>query len=558
MHTLAEAAMDLPWLAPSVASLLSLARSQVPSAWHDPGMVLLSAQLFESTPPSDIALLEAALKHHEHFHLGFVDWGQPSPDAVHRACCRQAELASRLADKIGSDGRRTGTAGFLAPLGWLTIVAVDQKAAGLDTVDYSALTRRLCRNWRLPAWLTSIIGNLGLHADVAERLGAEPTLFRLVQLSVLLLQERGQGLGLIIGGDVTELLEALNLKATDVDAVLDEVLAAPVPKQEWEAPAKHPLLADLLRLALENRRSREVDWIERLQQDVDRLHEVIANQTLEEKQRLQASKLSALAEFAAGAGHEINNPLAVISGQAQYVLKQMEWLDVSAEDIEDIGAYLAGVREKMEPSLEKIISQTQRVHAILTDLMKFARPTPPRLQTVPAHQLIVEAIESLRALAQERKIRIVAEPSKHDEYLHVDPNQARSALARLLRNAVEAASPDGWAGVRIEKNADGMIDFIVEDNGGGPAAGIREHLFDPFFSGRSARPRPRPGVAHRLAPRPATRRRPALRRRDPENHPLCPDPAARSGASPPRHRLPHRPGRVQQHAGNGCEKLKHP
>ena len=61
-------------------------------------------------------------------------------------------------------------------------------------------------------------------------------------------------------------------------------------------------------------------------------------------------KLAALAEFAAGAGHEINNPLAVISGQGQYLF------DARADD-------------RRRHALESIVRQTRRIHAILTDLM---------------------------------------------------------------------------------------------------------------------------------------------------------------------------------------------
>ena len=67
-------------------------------------------------------------------------------------------------------------------------------------------------------------------------------------------------------------------------------------------------------------------WIERLQQSWITCS-TPWNSNTPTKERLQTSKLSALAEFAAGAGHEINNPLAVISGQAQYVLKQLDWLE---------------------------------------------------------------------------------------------------------------------------------------------------------------------------------------------------------------------------------------
>jgi two-component system, NtrC family, sensor kinase len=70
--------------------------------------------------------------------------------------------------------------------------------------------------------------------------------------------------------------------------------------------------------------------------------------------------------------------------------------------------------------------------------------------------------------------------------LHADLAQTRTALTALLRNAIEATPAGGWASIRIEKKAGNLLDFFVEDNGGGPAPSIREHLFDPFFSGRSA------------------------------------------------------------------------
>src|SRR5207248_7210376 len=67
-----------------------------------------------------------------------------------------------------------------------------------------------------------------------------------------------------------------------------------------------------------------------------------------------------------------------------------------------------------------------------------------------------------------------------------DPAQARTALSCLLRNAIEAAPAEGWAGVRVETSDDATVELIVEDNGSGPTATEREHLFDPFYSGRKA------------------------------------------------------------------------
>ena len=85
-------------------------------------------------------------------------------------------------------------------------------------------------------------------------------------------------------------------------------------------PSTIPLLRDLLIVAAENRRLTDASVLDRLEADVDHLHRALEEQRASETLRLQGQKLATLAEFAAGAGHEINNPLAVISGQAQYLL----------------------------------------------------------------------------------------------------------------------------------------------------------------------------------------------------------------------------------------------
>jgi two-component system, NtrC family, sensor kinase len=302
----------------------------------------------------------------------------------------------------------------------------------------------------------------------------------------VLTQARGGGLGLIVGADADELLRDLQLSAGDADTAADTAMREELPHWTWEAPAQHPLLPDLLHLALENRRRDESACIEHLHQEIDLIQETLAQQCAGEKERLQSSKLSALAEFAAGAGHEINNPLAVISGQAQYVLKQMDWLDVPAEEIENVGEYLDNLRAKITPSLNKIIGQTQRIHAILTELMQFARPSVPKAQTLSVQSLIQGVADSLQTLAQERKVRLVCQELGRDELVHGDVAQVRVALTGLLRNAVEAAPIGGWAGVRYQKKDAGTLELIVEDDGSGPTMSMREHLFDPFFSGRNA------------------------------------------------------------------------
>jgi signal transduction histidine kinase len=319
--------------------------------------------------------------------------------------------------------------------------------------------------------LAAVVGHLGLPVEMAQTLGAEPDLLRVVQLAVGLVQRQGKGLYLAVGASPPEAAAALGLPAAvGVDVLAESQGLQPLPwePREWSAPERVPLLHDLLVVALENRRLRDAPAGEQLERELDQLYLRFQEQRGGEAERLQSLKLAALAEFAAGAGHEINNPLAVISGQAQYLLGH------EAEPAK-------------QRALQTVIGQTQRIHQILNELMQFARPPRPQKQAVDVPDLIREVAGSLSELAGERRVQLVCPlPERPVGALYADPRQVRTALECLLRNAIEAAPADGWAGVRLELSSPDRLELIVEDNGSGPPPAQRDHLFDPFYSGRHA------------------------------------------------------------------------
>jgi signal transduction histidine kinase len=488
-------AKDLPWLAPSAKALRALARFPVAVVWPqfrtDPGFVLLMARAWgrrarpTDHPACDIRALQTALHCLRTApNAGFVDWSHPGAMAVYRTALGQARLAEALSKHIGDcDGQKAWTGGLLASLGWMAACAVGSR---MRSIDPAGLGRRLSHAWRLPPWLTAVAGRLALPADHACRLGAQRSLFQIVQLSVLLRQREAARPSLIVGADLDELLAALRLDLADVERIAAQARTADVPESSWEAPAEQPLLIDLLELALPNRRRDQQTQAEQLHRDIDRLQQTLQTRRAEESRRLKALKLSALAEFAAGAGHEINNPLAVISGQAQYLLRQLELLDGPAEEIDNPAEYLANLKGPLVPSLKKIIAQTQRIHSLLTDLMQFARPAAPKVQAVDVAELMRDVAAALQALADERRVRLSCDTPVAPPVIHADPIQVRTSLTALLRNAIEAAPAEGWAGLRVERDAGAHVVLVIEDSGAGPGTVAQEHLFDPFFSGRSA------------------------------------------------------------------------
>jgi signal transduction histidine kinase len=199
---------------------------------------------------------------------------------------------------------------------------------------------------------------------------------------------------------------------------------------------------------------------------------------------LQELKLEAMAEFAAGAGHEINNPVATIAGRAALLLK-------SETDPE------------RRRALETIGGQAYRIRDMIGDAMSFARPPEPRREYLAAAAAIREVTEQFQRSPLANDVSIEMKIDENVE-LDADPEQFRVVISCLLKNSLEAVERCGGGQIRVSlqpaSNAatqdstndsesvrgDQWVQLTVSDNGPGLSDVEREHMFDPFFSGRQA------------------------------------------------------------------------
>ncbi len=405
-----EPAVQLLWLAPGPAALAALARpGDVSALVADPAALLLVYRF-----PDDALALRFALDALRRDPIGVLP--EPSTHLIDY-CRRLGDEAERIALAAdGIDPTAARVAATVAPLGRLALAATGTSGVPV------AVGRRLARRWNLAPWLANVIGNLDLSPDVAATFGADAGLHAVVQSALARLPE--------------------------------PVADTTGPPAD---PYREPLLIPLLELARE--RAAEGS----LENENDALRSALVDRQADEEQCLRTRKLEALAEFAAGAGHEINNPLAVMSGQAQYLLVRETDPD----------------RQK---ALQTVVAQAQRIHAILTDLMQFARPAKPRPTATDLGELARDVAASLADLATGRSVAIDVAPSEGC-LANVDAKQVRTALAAIARNAVEAAA--GRVQIAVD-SADSELTVVVEDDGPGPLPEQCEHLFDPFYSGRAA------------------------------------------------------------------------
>jgi signal transduction histidine kinase len=185
-----------------------------------------------------------------------------------------------------------------------------------------------------------------------------------------------------------------------------------------------------------------------------------------EEQRLREQKLNALGEFAGGAGHELNNPLAVIVGRAQLLLARTDDPETAR-------------------SIRIILSQAGRAHRILRDLMFVARPPAPRPRTSRPGDLLRACLRDFQDECAARGIHLASEIDEPTPPAWIDPDALRHLAEILLRNAIEATPANGKILVRSTAQGDELSWWFC-DSGKGIASSEAAHLFDPFYCGRQA------------------------------------------------------------------------
>jgi signal transduction histidine kinase/HD-like signal output (HDOD) protein len=214
-------------------------------------------------------------------------------------------------------------------------------------------------------------------------------------------------------------------------------------------------------------------------QGAKRLGEELAetNRMLTETQdELARSKaMAAAGEIAAGAAHEMNNPLAIISGRSQLLVQRLD-------------------DPVLKAMAEQIVERSHELSDMITALRSVAEPACPNMQPVDLGSLLKALVNEIRKKSGENR-GLTLELEEDLPQVNVDPSQIARAVQELIRNAFEA-DPSAQVVVRVQiDRLDDRLRVQVTDNGPGLSDNALAHAFDPFFSDKPAGRQPGLGLA---------------------------------------------------------------
>ncbi|RLB07923.1 MAG: PAS domain-containing sensor histidine kinase [Deltaproteobacteria bacterium] len=184
-----------------------------------------------------------------------------------------------------------------------------------------------------------------------------------------------------------------------------------------------------------------------------------------EKHMLRADKLASLGKLSAGLAHEINNPLGMILGYTQLLLRYEKPETQRYSDLKIIEKHVRNCK------------------AIVEDLLNFARSTETKKIESNINELLRDVLKVMEHQFEMNGIEIVADLNEELPNMTIDPEKIKQVFMNILMNAKDAIQGRGKITIKSDLNSrDNTVVITFSDTGCGIRSEDLPHIFDPFFT----------------------------------------------------------------------------
>jgi signal transduction histidine kinase len=228
---------------------------------------------------------------------------------------------------------------------------------------------------------------------------------------------------------------------------------------------------------LEEKNQQVKDYAQNLEEKVkERTAELEqANRELKETQEqlVQAGKLAAIGQLAAGVSHELNNPLGGILGYSQFILeigRKTGLENISPERLKKIFTYVGYIER-----------ESQRCKTIVANLLKFSRASETDVVPLDINQVLEETLVFTRHQLEMNQVELIQDFTPNLPKVMGNEHQLQQVFTNLMVNAQQAMKDGGKLTISTTMN-NGLVEIAFADTGCGIPSEHLGKLFDPFFT----------------------------------------------------------------------------
>ena len=184
-----------------------------------------------------------------------------------------------------------------------------------------------------------------------------------------------------------------------------------------------------------------------------------------ENQMAQADKLASIGQLSAGIAHGINNPLGIILGYTQLLMRDE---DATTERYADL----------------KIIEKhVKNCKLVVEDLLNFARSSTTEKEAIKIHEAVDEVLNFIEHHSEMHNIEIRKDYDKNIPLLLLDDKKIKQVFMNLIMNAKDAIGKSGIISLSTKYDrSKGQVAIKIADTGHGIEKKNLSRIFDPFFT----------------------------------------------------------------------------
>ena len=182
------------------------------------------------------------------------------------------------------------------------------------------------------------------------------------------------------------------------------------------------------------------------------------------KRLFRADSLATIGELAAGAAHEIRNPLTSIRSTVQFLRKDLP--------------------ESKRPMMDGIIEEVDRIDRIIQGLLSFSKSSDLHLGRIDLKDILNQTLLLLEPEFRKHEVVVSKEFDDRDSDIIGDSSQLKQVFLNLVLNSIQSMPGGGTMTVKIANvsTPTNAVEVIIRDTGCGIPEENLARLFDPFFT----------------------------------------------------------------------------